>query len=135
VFNEESPYPEEPGIISNSYQYKSATSLSPTHERSQSLVQRSVSNSSMPYQSMTLDRAKFSQMKNRHESKPPPPPPPIKSSKTRYIFLCLKTVLIDKKLFLNTFSAARRYIVVRSTCEKCQRLYVVVRSTCEKCQR
>ncbi|CAL1264673.1 unnamed protein product [Larinioides sclopetarius] len=83
VFNEETPYPEEPGIISNSYQYKSATCLSPTHERSQSLVQRSLSNSSMPYQSMTLDRTKFSQMKNRHESKPPPPPPPIKSSKTR----------------------------------------------------
>ncbi|KAF8789141.1 Tight junction protein ZO-1 like protein [Argiope bruennichi] len=54
VFNEESPYPEEPSIMSNSYQYKSAASLT-----------------------------KFSQMKNRHESKPPPPPPPIKSSKTR----------------------------------------------------
>ncbi|GFX29519.1 tight junction protein ZO-1 [Trichonephila clavipes] len=83
VFGEDPSYPEEPTLISNSYQYKSATSLPPSHERTQSLVQRSVSNVSMPYQSMTLDRTKFSQMKNRHDAKPPPPPPPVKSSKTR----------------------------------------------------
>ncbi|GIY97117.1 tight junction protein ZO-1 [Caerostris extrusa] len=83
VFGEESSYPEEPVRISNSYQYKSSTTLSPSHERSQSFIQRNVPNPSIPYQSMTLDRTKFSQMKNRHDVKPPPPPPPVKSAKTR----------------------------------------------------
>ncbi|KAG8186733.1 hypothetical protein JTE90_009802 [Oedothorax gibbosus] len=82
MYNEDSSYLiEKP--MSNGYQYKSASSLSNSHDRNQNSLPRTTSNSGLPYQSMTLDRAKFSQMKNRHDVKPPPPPPPVKSAKTR----------------------------------------------------
>lgn len=66
----------------NSSYYSKTTNMSPSQDMESSL-NKNFSTPAIPYQSMTLDRAKFREMKARREIKPPPPPPPAKSFKTR----------------------------------------------------
>ncbi|XP_071033804.1 tight junction protein ZO-1 isoform X2 [Parasteatoda tepidariorum] len=80
IFSNGPSYPDESPAVPNSPPYTSSQFSVRDFE---SISPRIQPNPSIPYQSMTLDRVKFSQMKNRHDIKPPPPPPPVKSTKTR----------------------------------------------------
>ncbi|KFM74781.1 Tight junction protein ZO-1, partial [Stegodyphus mimosarum] len=83
AYGEKSAYESGNSVPNNSAQYPNASTLPLSNDAVESISSRIFSNPSMPYQSMTLDRAKFNQMKARHDIKPPPPPPPVKSFKTR----------------------------------------------------
>ncbi|XP_054713756.1 tight junction protein ZO-1-like [Uloborus diversus] len=84
IYIERPTYSDESHGLPNSMScFSNQPMLSPNHDILDAIPQRSFPNPPMPYQSMTLDRAKFSHMKARHDTKPPPPPPPVKSAKTR----------------------------------------------------
>lgn len=73
-------YPVPPRVASPHTLSAASTSQGFVGTLPASAFSSTFSSSTLPYQSMTLDRAKLSHMssKTRHDVRPPPPPPPVK---------------------------------------------------------